>query len=348
MTLPALDPDVLFALRVGGTSLLALTFLLGIRSVLLRQLHRWASRTDNSLDDVVVHAIRTPSLFWAVAGAVDITVRVNVVSPDIQEIVSRALLVVVLLSATLVASNIGGGAITHVLRRQGPEGAVPGLAQVVVRTVVLMLGGMVVLNAMGVEIAPLLTALGVGGLALALALQETLSNFFAGLHILMERPFHIGHFIRLEDGREGHVLDIGWRTTRIRTLDDDVVIVPNSKIAGSTLVNCHMPIPRTRVRLRVVTAYGSDPDHVGRMLLEELAAGGSEWRHLLAEPAPRVLLMRFGDIGLEHELRFFIDDVAAEHNTVDYMNRRIYRRFRAEGLSFPFPTHNVVLHREEA
>ena len=93
------------------------------------------------------------------------------------------------------------------------------------------------LNAVGVSITPIITALGVGGLAMALALQDTLSNLFAGIHILAEHTIRIGDFIRLETGQEGYVEDISWRTTRIRMLPNNMVIVPNSKLAQSVVVN---------------------------------------------------------------------------------------------------------------
>ena len=177
---------------------------------------------------------------WSLALALAVALGASPLAPEMRQIFTTAILALVILSMTLVGASVAGGAMTLALRRQGADGKVPGLGQAVVKGVVVLIGGMVGLNVMGVEIAPLLTALGVGGLAVALALQDTLTNFFAGLHILLERPYHIGNFIRLDDGQEGLVLDIGWRTTRIRTLADDVIVVPNSRMAGSKIGRAHV------------------------------------------------------------------------------------------------------------
>jgi small-conductance mechanosensitive channel len=204
-------------------------------------------------------------------------------------------------------------------------------------------GGTVLLNALGVEIAPIITALGVGGLAVALALQDSLTNLFAGIHILLERPFHIGHYIQLEDKREGHVLDIGWRTTRIRTLDDDVIVVPNSKIAGSTIVNYHMPFPRSRVLLRVGVDYASDPRRVREVLVDELQKAARELDILLEDPAPQAYFRTMGDFALEFELRFYVRDIASEERARDEVNHRVFARLRAEGIQIPFPTRTLIV-----
>ena len=114
--------------------------------------------------------------------------------------------------------------------------AMAGLTRTLTRFAVLATGLLVLLAYLNISITPMLTALGIGGLAVALALQDTLANFFAGLHILVERPIFVGDYIRLESGQEGVVTDIGWRTTRIRTLSANMVVVPNTKITSGTLL----------------------------------------------------------------------------------------------------------------
>ncbi|TLY18330.1 MAG: mechanosensitive ion channel, partial [Nitrospirae bacterium] len=134
----------------------------------------------------------------------------------------------------------------------------------------------------------MLTALGVGGLAVALALQETLSNFFAGVHLLLEKPLRVGDFVKLESGQEGYVVDIGWRTTRIRMLPNNMVIVPNSKITQSILTNYYLPDPTMALLIPVSASYDGDPHHVERVLVEEATKAIGQIPGLLAEPAPFV------------------------------------------------------------
>ena len=140
--------------------------------------------------------------------------------------------------------------------------------------------------ALGIQITPILTALGVGGLAVALALQDTRSNLFAGVHLLADRPIRVGDYIKIADSVEGYVVDVGWRSTRVRTLQNMVMVVPNKKVAESVITNYDLPEPRVALLLRMGVSYDSDPDHVERVLVDEAVRAVGEVPGLLAEPAP--------------------------------------------------------------
>ncbi|MDP2311576.1 MAG: mechanosensitive ion channel family protein [Pseudomonadota bacterium] len=342
-SVPPLPPGIAATATVGGVFVVVLLGMLGARYLLVGRLKRWATATTTRVDDLVLAAIHTPSLFWAVAIALAVALRASPLDAELAQGASRAVQVILLVSMTLVTANIAGGVATQVLRGQSSDGQVTGLGQTIIKGVVIVLGGMVVLNALGVEIAPLLTALGVGGLAVALALQDSLTNFFAGIHILLERPYTIGNFIQMEGGKEGHVLDIGWRTTRIRTIQDDVIVVPNSKMAGSTILNYHMPIPRSQITLRVGVDYANDPEHVRAVLVDVVRTARPELDYLLELPPPEALLLRFGDFSLDFELRFTIDDIAKQPYALDELHRRVFARFREEGIAIPYPVRTVVM-----
>ena len=108
---------------------------------------------------------------------------------------------------------------------------------------VVALGALVVLNGLGVSITPMLTAMGVGGLAVALALQEPLANLFAGIVIALARQVRVGDYVKLDNGVEGYVTDFSWWSTRIRMLSNNMVLVPNAKLAQSVVTNFHLPNP---------------------------------------------------------------------------------------------------------
>src|SRR5205814_6806329 len=181
--------------------------------------------------------------------------------------------------------------------------AVTGLAQTSARVSVLIVGGLILLAALGVQITPLLTALGVGGLAVALALQDTLSNLFAGLHLLADRPIRVGDYVKLADGVEGFVVDVGWRSTRVRQLQNSIAIVPNSAVAKATIVNYHLPEPRLAITIRVSVDYASDPDRVEAVLVEETQRAVGQVSGLLGDPPPTArLIPGFVESGLEFSL----------------------------------------------
>jgi small-conductance mechanosensitive channel len=200
----------------------------------------------------------------------------------------------------------------------------------------------VLLDALGVQITPLLTALGVGGLAVALALQDTLSNLFAGVHLLADKPIRVGDYVKIADTIEGYVVDVGWRSTRVRMLQNNVVIVPNKRVAESIVINYDMPERRMALLLPVSVSYASDPDEVERVLIDEARRAVGEVAGLVGEPPPMArLIPGFGayslDFTLVCQVASFVDQYAVQHE----LRKRILRRLRAESIDIPFPVRTI-------
>jgi small-conductance mechanosensitive channel len=221
--------------------LAALAVTLLLRRLLLSRLRSRAR--SSSYAAVFLDTIRLPSLLWCLAAAVELSLRFVELSTRQSRWASDAIVAFLIVSFSLAAASIAVRTIAAYGERQGMPFAVAGLTRTLTRVLVLATGLMTLLAYLNISITPMLTALGIGGLAVALALQDTLANFFAGLHILVERPIFVGDFIRLESGQEGVVTDIGWRTTRVRTLSSNMVVAPNTKITSGTLVNYSLPDP---------------------------------------------------------------------------------------------------------
>jgi small-conductance mechanosensitive channel len=233
-------------------------------------------------------------------------------------------------------------------------GQIPGampvttLTQNLAQLAVFILGILLILSAVGARITPILTALGVGGLAVALALQDTLSNLFAGFYVAVAGQVRLGDYIKLNTGEEGYVTDIGWRATTIRGLGNNLVIVPNAKLGQAIVTNYYLPEKRLSASLQVGVSYDCDPDHVERVLMEIASGAAAEVPGLLAEPAPSVVFdPGFGDSALGFTLSFQVDEFANQFGVRHELRKRILRRFREEGISIPFPSRDVYLHREE-
>ncbi len=334
----AVVPGAVFA---GSTVALLLT-----RTIAFRLLHRWAARTHSHVDDLVIHAFRLPSLFWCLALGLFAGLAVSEWEPKYVEILHRAIKFLVVISVTIAGGNLAGRALKAYVQEQNLPFPSTRLAEGVLRGGILVVGFLVALGVVGVSVAPMLTALGVGGLAVALALQDTLANLFAGIHILLEKSIRVGDFVRLESGQEGFVTDITWRTTRVRMLPNNMVVIPNSKLSQSVVTNYYLPEQRMSLLISINVDYGSDPEHVERVLVEEArtAAGSGEIPGLLAEPEPFVrFIPGFGESSLDFTLicqvREFTDQYLAQHE----LRKRIFRRFRAERIEIPFPQRTVHL-----
>src|SRR5437016_1500334 len=224
-----------------------------------------------------------------------------------------------------------------------PSSGNPGIN--VVRIVVVLLGVMIVLNTLGISILPILTALGVGGIAIALALQDTLSNLFSGFYVSMAGQVRIGDYIKLDSGEEGYITDISWRSTSIRSLQNNVIIIPNAKLAKATITNYNLTEQSMVVPVAVSVSYNCDPQLVENLLLDEGKKAVGQVPGLLAEPAPVVRFAPgFGPSSLDLTLYCYVRKFADQSLLQHEMRKRIFARFRQEQIEIPFPTRTVYMH----
>jgi small-conductance mechanosensitive channel len=215
------SPLLIPLLVIGG----AFFGLMGLRWLGLRVL------SGSPMGRAVSHALKAPSVFWAIAIAINLGIDVSTLpAPHIDKL-NTAIQVMVLFSVTLAVGNLVVTATLNFLTKIQSPLAHNGLMQAIIKVFIFILGGLVILSRIGIHIAPLLTALGVGGLAMSLALQDTLGNLFAGMSLLLERSILVGDRIKLESGPEGIIEDIGWRTTKLRLSPEDLLIIPNTKLA---------------------------------------------------------------------------------------------------------------------
>lgn len=317
------------------------------RVIVIRLFQKWAKTTESRIDDIILASIKTPSVYWILAIGLYISIGTSELPGKYTFYLTKALHVLIILSITMVAANLTGKVFRHYVEKTEIPLPTTGLAHGLIKGIILAVGFLIILGSLGISITPLITALGVGGLAVALALQDTLSNLFAGIHLLMEKPVRVGDFVKLESGQEGFVEDIGWRTTRIRMLPNNMVIIPNSKLSQSTITNYYLPEKRMSLLISIGVSYSSDPEKVERILVEEAKKGAGDIPGLLAEPEPFVrFIPGFGESSLDFTLicqvREFVDQYLAQHE----LRKRIFKRFNEEGIEIPFP-HRTVYLREE-
>jgi small-conductance mechanosensitive channel len=229
----------------------------------------------------------------------------------------------------------------HSAHALGPGRQLPTLTTSITQIVISLLGLLFLLNALNVDIKPLLTALGVGGLAVALALQGTLSNLFAGLYISASNQIRVGDYIKLESGEEGYVIDITWRSTTIRSLANSHIFVPNSKLSQEVITNFNLPDAKIGSSITIHVGFGTDMPKVEAFLVEE--ATREKIDGLVMQPAPYVQWTPgFGDFWVPLTLNFQVTEFAKLANVQSELRKRIYQRFQTEGIALPYPTQSVI------
>lgn len=329
-------------------ALSSVSVLLIIRGISFRLLHRWAEKTATKLDDIIIMVLKTPSVYWCVAIGLYTGIAISELPERYVFYLSRTIHVIVILSITIAAANLAGKIFRNYVQKSNLPIPTTGLAYGILKGTILALGLLIILSFLGISITPLITALGVGGLAVALALQDTLANLFAGMHILVEKSIRVGDFIKLETGQEGYVEDITWRTTRIKMLPNNMVVIPNNKLAQSIVTNYYLPEKRMSLSIPVSVSYNSDIDKIERILTEEAKKAVEEISGLLEDPEPAIrFIPGFGESSLDFTLvchvREFTDQFPVQHE----LRKRLFKRFKEEGIEIPFPQRTVYLREDK-
>jgi small-conductance mechanosensitive channel len=332
---------------VLSTVLIAVLLLAGlvVGFILNRILHHWTRKLRNGWGEFVFSMMETLPLPLLVLAALYVGLELLDLPRQYERVITKLIFALLI----LILFYFPAKAVILFLRRMGQRR--PHLAQVaqpatfLIRALFAVLAIIIVLENLGISLTAVWTTLGVGSVAVALALQETLSNLFAGLYILADRPIGPGDYIKLDGGQEGVVVRIGWRSTVLRTLSNNHVIVPNSVLAKATITNYSTPEPRMAYVLPVSVAYGTDPTRVERVLLEvaqQALRDGVEG--LLAEPAPVArLIPGLGQSSLDFSLAVQIRQFTDQFPVQSELRKRILKRFEEEGIQIPFPTQTIQL-----
>lgn len=303
------------------------------------------SRRPGDDSAVVLPAMRALASrlpLWMLLGAASLALTYWPLSARAHAVVAQAIFVIAVLSVTLLAASVASHLVSAHGARWAPGLAVSSLTRNIAWGAVAALGGLVALNALGVSITPMLTALGVGGLAVALALQEPLANFFAGFFLTLAGQIRVGDYVRLDSGQEGFVTDFSWRSTRLRMLSNNLVIVPNAKLSQAVIVNHDRPSSELSVLVEVGVAYGSDlaqvegvAADVGRDVMATVQGG-------VVEFTPFVRFHTFGESSIDFTVilraRTFVDQFLVKHEFI----KRLHVRLAEEGIEIPFPIRTVI------
>jgi small-conductance mechanosensitive channel len=338
---------------IGAVIIVLVAATLGqlIRTFVLDRLASVLERkTASTLDEDIIRSLRRPVVLWVTLAGFYIAFLVIDLDPDIQTVVADVLAAGFIISITLWFAEVVVRLLVAVVpTRPGQASPVTGVVQNVVRIFVMLVGVVLLLGNFGISVAPMLTTLGIGGLAVALGLQETLANVFAGMQLTIARQIRVGDILRLEDGEEMVLEDIGWRATRMRRLfTHTTVVVPNAKLAHDIITNYDLPTPEIGVLVELGVHYDSDLDKVERIVCEvgeqvmlEVAGGVTTHK-------PHARFRRFGDssIDLVVHLRAvgFVESMLVRSEYI----KRLMARFRVEDIVIPYPIRAIDLRQQGA
>jgi MscS family membrane protein len=319
---------------------------------IVRWLKKKAEETENVLDDIIVAAFGTPVVIGIIVVSAYYALQVADLPSSWQFVLDSKYLDVVwiILGGWIVATFLHNALVAYghrltALTESDIDDRMVAFAEIAAKYVVWFIVFLLVLRVLEIDITPLLAGAGIVTLAIAFAAQDIFANFMGGAVIAMDKPFKVNDRVKIDD-YFGDVTCVGTRSTRIRTLDNQIVIVPNKKMLDSYVVNYAQPDSRLKVRIPIGVAYGTDVNRVKEILIEIAREQAQEVPYILTDPAPLVYFLEFGASSLNFQMIVWTDDFSLTWEVQDLINTRIAERFLQEGIEIPFPQMDVHLKKQ--
>nr|WP_321353316.1 mechanosensitive ion channel domain-containing protein [uncultured Methanoregula sp.] len=317
--------------------------LAGFAHVIIRWLKKRADATDTKLDDIILMTIGTPLVVAIITLSLYIALTSFDIVPESMNwlITDQVINAVFILFGAWIVSVFSynlihtyGVQIADKTETDLDDRLIP-ILEIAARYLIWFVAFLLILADFKIDITPFLAGAGIAGLALALAAQDILGNFFGGAIIAMDKPFKIGDRVKI-DTFFGDVMSIGPRSTRIRTLDSQIVTVPNSKVTSSVVINYAMPDLHMKVRIPFSVAYGTDMEKVKTILLAIAREAAEMTTWVMTDPAPSVYFLEFGESSLNGQLILWTSNYDYAWDVQDYVNSLIAKRFTQEKIEIPF------------
>ncbi len=324
------------ALVIVGAVLIGLI----IRWILLILLKGWAQKNSWYADNVVINVLKNMVVFWFTLLGIYLAVLTPLFAPRITVAIQIAVLIAFVGSTTLVIIRIGTGLVKTYDRNAEGSSALTIVVNII-RITATIVGLIIILQILNIPVTPAIAAFGVGGLAVSLALQDTLSNLFSGIIIILSHQIRPGNYVRLSTGEEGYVADINWRNTQIRQLANNIITVPNAVLTSQILTNYHDPTRELAVLINVGVSYDSDLQLVERVTIEVAQEVMQEVPGGVPDFTPFIRYNDFADFQIKFTVilrgQEFVDQFLIKHEFI----KRLHARYRQEGIEIPFPIRTI-------
>jgi Small-conductance mechanosensitive channel len=339
--------SILVALAIVFTSIVVAAT---SKILLTRYLSTIVKKTGTTFDDAIIPGFNGPAQAFIVVIGVYVALKtLNQMPNSIAGVIDPAFAITIIFIVAFQVSRLSEISLSWYQKEIGSENisnlnvSVLSFMKKAFSLVIYTAAILMALTQLGVEITPLLASLGIAGIAVALAAQELLSNVFGAFAILTDKPYKVGDRIELSTGEYGDVTDIGLRSTRLLTLDNKVIIIPNADISKSRISNYSEPDPRLRYTVKVRVAYHSDVARASA-LLKKIA---TDIEGVLKDPAPIVYIDSLGEYSVNLVMLVWGQNFRKNWDIPDKIYQQALKLFAGEGIEIPYPVTSVI-HSEKA
>jgi small-conductance mechanosensitive channel len=314
---------------------------------IMRRLRKKAEQTQHTFDDILASVFTTPLILFLLGLGLSFYLDAIPDLPKKWVKYSDAILILLfVLAGYLFVDRL----MMEILRRYSKKvdfiSSSAGVIKTLYRAVILGFIFLIILDRLKITITPFLASLGIGGLVVALALQDTLSNFFSGIYIFFDKPIRIGDYIKLDSGQEGYVAQIGWRSTRIRMLPNNILIIPNAKLVNSQITNFYLPEQELAVLVQVGVSYESDLETVEKVTIEVAKEILQEVEGGVKEFEPFIRYHTFSDFSINFTVILRAKEYVNRYLLIHEFIKRLHKRYQQEGIEIPFPIRTVYMKNE--
>ncbi len=313
--------------------------------ILERKLKSITSKTKTKIDDMIVEKVGPPTEYLIYAVALRFVfehfeVNNRVIEKSIDSAIAvLAIYFFIVLITTLV--DIWSRRLAA--KKQSKMDTLSPLIHNSIKVIFFIAGIVIVLNVWEKDVTGIFAGLGIAGIVLGFALKDTLGNIFGGISIILDKTYRIGDRIKVDSGENGIVYDISLRSTKIKTWDNDIIIIPNGKMADARIQNYVLPNLRSRCVLSFGVAYGSDVEKVKKVAIDTI----KKIDNVLKEPEPSVVFTKMSDFSLDFDARFWVESISERYLTTEKARCMIYKAFKKAKISIPFPTRTVYIKKNK-
>ncbi len=328
--------------------LVLLLILRTVISIIQRILLKLTSKTKTDLDDLVVKKMFKPVTVILFVISVRIAINELTFSLNVLEMVHKTMYSILVITVGYMAYFFLEFIIFRTWKRFLNKAQIQidqsllSLIHGALKITLIILAVIYIFDLWGIQIGPFLAGLGIAGLAVALALQPTLSNVFSGIALILDKTVRVGDLVYLDAETKGIIEKIGLRSTKIKTFDNELIIVPNNKLADSKIQNVALPEPKSRVVIQFSTAYGSNIDKVKSIVLKEIKS----IKIACKDPQPRVRFIEMANSSLNFKAYFYVESYDHKFDAIDEANTKIYNALNKNKIEIPFPQVDVHLKKK--
>jgi len=313
--------------------------------VVAKILPRMVSKTKTNVDDIIIQKTSGPFTIIALLVGIRLAIGEINITESWGQTVDGILMTLMIFAGAIFVYYIIDTLITVGVSELGSNSkrrinqSLLQFFHSILKIVMIIVTFLIILASWGVEIGPLLAGIGVAGIAIAFALQSTLSNIFGGISMLLDKSIGVGDVVKLDDGASGEIIRINLRSTKVKTFDGELVIVPNGKLADSNIQNVALPEPKVRVVVPFGVEYGSDINKVKKIVMAEIV----KVKNYVDDPEPAVRFLEMADSALNFKAYFYVNSYQVRLSALDEANTRIYNALNKNRISIPFPQMDVHL-----